>query len=163
MESAPNDMNHALGRLPSGIYILTARDASGTRSTGMLASWVQQAGFQPPMLTVAIGVDRYIRSWLRETGRFTLNQIASGHKPLVKHFGRGFGPDDPAFDGLKLLADPGIDAPPILAEAMAYLIVDVRGELIGQDHAIVLGEVVGGALLTDEEPMVHVRKIGSHY
>ncbi|MBI3469346.1 MAG: flavin reductase family protein, partial [Planctomycetes bacterium] len=31
-----------LGRLPSGVFILTARD--GTDETGMLASWVMQAG-----------------------------------------------------------------------------------------------------------------------
>ena len=72
----------------------------GGRSTGMLASWVQQAGFDPPMLTVAVRRDRYVADWIAASGRFTLNQVAAGDKPLLKHFGRGFGPDEAAFDGV---------------------------------------------------------------
>ena len=34
-----------LGRLPSGLYVLTA--GRGAAATGMLASWVQQVGFEP--------------------------------------------------------------------------------------------------------------------
>ncbi len=36
-----------LGRIPSGIFVLTVGDDTG-RETGMLASWVQQASFDPP-------------------------------------------------------------------------------------------------------------------
>src|SRR5947209_14083537 len=90
----------ALGRVPSGLYILTVR--SGERATGLLASWVQQAGFDPPMVTVAVATRRYVAEWIGETGAFTLNQLAAGSKPLIRHFGRGFDPDAPAFEGLAL-------------------------------------------------------------
>ena len=73
-----NALAAALGRIPSGLFVLTARH--GKHETGMLASWVQQAGFKPPMLTTAVQRDRFICDWIRASGRFTLNQIATGSK-----------------------------------------------------------------------------------
>ena len=88
-------LGQALGRVPSGLFILTVSHEG--RSTGMLASWVQQAGFEPPMVTVAVASRRYAGDWIAASGRFTLNQIPAGNKPLLRHFGRGFEPDAPAF------------------------------------------------------------------
>jgi flavin reductase (DIM6/NTAB) family NADH-FMN oxidoreductase RutF len=128
----------------------------------MLASWVQQAGFDPPMLTVAVRRDRYVAGWIAEAGRFTLNQIASGHKTLLKHFGRGFDPDEPAFEGVAL-RDPRPDGP-ILAEAMSYLVAETVGSIDGGDHRIFLARAVEGMRLDLEaDPMIHVRKSGLHY
>jgi flavin reductase (DIM6/NTAB) family NADH-FMN oxidoreductase RutF len=150
----------ALGRIPSGLYILTVRH--GERSTGMLASWVQQAGFEPPMLTVAIKRDRYVAGWIDATGRFTLSQLAKGSKALIRHFGRGFAADAPAFEGIELRHDAS--GGPVLASALAYLDAEVTGQLAGGDHHIYLATVSGGALLNpDLEPMVHVRANGFHY
>src|SRR5687768_13076480 len=64
-------LGQALGRVPSGLYILTARHDG--KATGMLASWVQQAGFDPPMVTVAVNRDRYVGDWITRSGRFALN------------------------------------------------------------------------------------------
>lgn len=150
----------ALGRVPSGLFILTAR--RGDQATGMLASWVQQAGFDPPMVTLAVHRDRYIGGWIAETGRFTLNQIRAGHKPLLKHFARGFPPEANAFDGLAVHREaPG---GPVLADALAYLEGEVASEMAGSDHRIFLARVIGGALLdATAEPMLHVRHYGFHY
>ncbi|MDX2035105.1 MAG: flavin reductase family protein [Isosphaeraceae bacterium] len=165
MADIAHDLNHALGRIPSGIFILTVSDPSGGRGTGMLASWVQQAGFSPPMLTVALGRDRFVRDWIRASGRFALNQVRAGDKSLVKHFGRGFAPDADAFEGLALFEPSASGAPPILGDALAYLVVEPRGEVdvAGTDHVVVLGEVVDGRLLSEGDPMTHIRKVGSHY
>ena len=51
-----------LGRIPSGIFIVTLRHNG--QETGMLSSWVMQAGFEPPMVTVAVNRSRYIGEWL---------------------------------------------------------------------------------------------------
>ena len=92
-----------LGRIPSGIYILTARH--GDQETGMLASWVMQAGFKPPAISVAIGRERYLSQWLAEGCPFALCVVAEHQMALLKHFGRGFAPDAPAFEGLAIDRD----------------------------------------------------------
>jgi len=156
----PSPLGLALGRVPSGLFILTVRH--GDRATGMLASWVQQAGFDPPMLTVALRRDRYVGDWVAATGRFTLNQIAAGRKRLIRHFARGFEPDASAFTNLELRADG--EAGPILCDAFSYLEGRVVDQLEGGDHRIFLARIVAGALLDPSaEPMLHVRHSGMHY
>src|SRR5688572_20884530 len=88
-----------LGRTPSGLFILTATDGGGNE-TGMLASWVQQASFEPPMLTVAVNRQRYLHEWLERTPFLGLSLLGSSQKKLLGHFARGFEPGQPAFDGL---------------------------------------------------------------
>lgn len=161
-ESKRNPIGQALGRIPSGLYILTARQ--GDRATGMLASWVQQAGFDPPMVTVAVAKSRCLAGWIENSGRFSLSQLAHGGKPLLKHFAKGFGPDESAFEGLALREDVQAEGGPILAEALAFLDAEVVGEIESGDHRIFLGRVVGGDVFsTTPEPFVHLRGNGFHY
>ena len=153
-------VGQALGRIPSGLFILTV--THNGRSTGMLASWVMQAGFDPPMVTVAVALPRYVGDWISAAGGFTLNQIPAGGKALIRHFSRGFAADVPAFVGLRLRDECA--AGPVLADAVAYLDAEVAGVLAGGDHRIVLGRVVAGAVFSaDAEPMVHLRQNGMHY
>src|SRR4051794_35540370 len=153
-------LGQALGRIPSGLYILTVEH--GDQSTGMLASWVQQAGFEPPMLTVGVRRDRHVADRVAASGKFALSQLAVGSKALIRHFGRGFKPGAPAFEGLEVRHDA--QGGPILAAALAYLDAEVAGELDAGDHRIFVARIVQGALLhPDAEPMVHVRANGFHY
>jgi flavin reductase (DIM6/NTAB) family NADH-FMN oxidoreductase RutF len=156
----PSPLSQALGRIPSGIFILTVRQ--GNRATGLLTSWVQQAGFEPPMLTLAVRLDRYVGEWIAESGRFVLNHLAVGQRKLIRHFARGFAPDEPAFAGLDLRQDA--EGGPVLTEALAYLDSQIVGHIDGGDHRIFLARIVAGALLDpSNEPMIHVRRSGHHY
>jgi flavin reductase (DIM6/NTAB) family NADH-FMN oxidoreductase RutF len=148
-----------LGRLPSGVFILTARD--GTDETGMLASWVMQAGFKPPMLTAAVQSGRYLSDWLTAGRPFVLNQIAAGQKALLRHFARGFAPGEPAFVGLEFERTAG--GVPVLAGTVGYLECLPKGHIDSGDHRVFLAQIVDGRLSEDIEPMVHVRKSGTHY
>ena len=56
----------ALGRIPSGLFVLTA--TSGGAETGMLASWVQQCSFDPPQVTVAVNKERDVLDALHTHG-----------------------------------------------------------------------------------------------
>jgi hypothetical protein len=106
----PKPFDPVLGRVPSGIYILTI--GTGARATGMLASWVMQAGFDPPMVSIAVKQGRYICDWLSEGQPFVLNVVAEGKKDLLKHFGKGFEPGAPAFEGLPHFPRQSLPRPP---------------------------------------------------
>lgn len=161
MPDAVDRLFEALGAIPSGLFILTVRD--GHRSTGMLASWVMQAGFDPPMVTVALADGRFVGDWVARSGRFALNQLAEGDKSLIRHFGRGFNPEDAAFEGLEM--GPTAGGGPTLAAALSYLDLEVRGEVGGGDHRVFLAEVIAGANLAegDAAPTVHLRRNGRRY
>jgi flavin reductase (DIM6/NTAB) family NADH-FMN oxidoreductase RutF len=148
-----------LGRVPSGIFILTVRH--GGLETGMLSSWVMQAAFDPPMVTVAVNRSRYIADWLDAGAAFVLNLVGEGQKALLKHFGHGFPPDQPAFEGLDIARSPG--GVPILAAALGYLECVPKSHIDSADHRVYLAEVRHGELFHDNPPMIHIRKSGLHY
>lgn len=159
MTEAHRQLAAALGRIPSGLFILTARLAEA--ESGILTSWVQQCAFQPPHISLALKRERPISAWLTEGVPFTLNILDDSQTDMIAHFGRGFALHEPAFEGLELerLEHGG----PVLQEALAYLECRVRGRYPVSDHELFIAEVVGGRMLSDAQPMVHTRKSGFHY
>jgi flavin reductase (DIM6/NTAB) family NADH-FMN oxidoreductase RutF len=149
----------ALGRIPSGLFVLTA--TRGDVETGMLVSWVQQCAFDPPHISVVIHRDRPIIPWLTEGQTFTLNVLDHTQTDMVAHFGRGFALGEPAFEGLDI--DRPDHGAPVLEEALAYLLCRITSRCPVADHLLVLTEVTGGRVLGDGQPMVHIRKSGAHY
>ena len=106
-----------LGRVPSGIFILTA--GTGDRATGMLASWVMQAGFDPPTVTVAVKLGRYVCAWIGDGEPFVLNVVGDKQAHFLKHFGRGFELGQPAFEGLQV--QPCGRGVPVLALSLIHI------------------------------------------
>jgi flavin reductase (DIM6/NTAB) family NADH-FMN oxidoreductase RutF len=148
-----------LGRIPSGLYVLSVRQ--GDEETGMLASWVMQAGFEPPMVTVALRRGRMVTEWLTAGAPFVLNLLSQQQKAMLGHFGRGFDRGEPAFEGLDLQRTA--QGLPVLAGAVGHLECMPVNHLDSADHRVFLAEVIGGRLLNEERPLVHVRKSGLHY
>ena len=149
----------ALGRVPSGLFVLTAR--RGSAETGMLTSWVQQCSFEPPLVSVAVQRGREILPWLAEGAAFTINILDATQTDMIVHFGKGFALDQAAFEGLEI--ERSETGNPVLSEALAYLDCQVHGRCGAGDHELVLGRVTAGRVLGEGTPMVHVRKSGVHY
>lgn len=127
----------------------------------MLASWVMQAGFDPPTVTVAVKQGRYVADWLSEGEPFVLNLLGEGQSPFLKHFAKGFEPDEPAFEGIAI--KPCRRGIPILTEAAGHLECEPGEYIDSPDHRIFLARVVRGAMAEGATPMVHIRKTGTHY
>jgi flavin reductase (DIM6/NTAB) family NADH-FMN oxidoreductase RutF len=163
MSELPADLAPVLGSIPSGLFIVTAKDLSG-RATGMLASWVQQAGFEPPAITVAVRNGRYLNDWLQQTGKLAISIVAASQKGLLGHYGKGFEPDEDAFEGVETARTAG--GIPVLSDAIGWVAGDVRGAIDAGDHTIyvvTLSESGRGARLGVEQPWTHIRKSGLGY
>ncbi|HET6425976.1 MAG TPA: flavin reductase family protein [Planctomycetaceae bacterium] len=152
-----------LGRTPSGLFIVTVANPQG-QETGVLASWVQQASFDPPMLTVAVNAKRYINTWLEDHPIVGLNVIAVEQTQFLKHFGAGFAPDEPAFGGISLVRSPrGL---PMLADALCWMEGSVQGRLTTGDHVLYAVQITAanrGPQFNERQPYVHIRKNGFRY
>jgi flavin reductase (DIM6/NTAB) family NADH-FMN oxidoreductase RutF len=149
-----------LGRVPSGIFILTV--GTGERATGMLSSWVIQAGFEPPMVSVAVKLGRYVCDWLSDGQPFVLNLVGESQTHLLKHFGKGFEPGAQAFEGLEVThCARGV---PVLKGCLGHLECEPARHIDSGDHRIFLAKVVRGKLNdAAAKPMVHIRKSGANY
>jgi flavin reductase (DIM6/NTAB) family NADH-FMN oxidoreductase RutF len=149
----------ALARIPSGIFILTVRH--GERETGMLASWVQQCSFDPPLVSLVVRRGRFVAEWLGAGAAFTLNVLREDQGHLLRHFARGFDADQPAFDGLEV--ERRLGEAPLLVGVLAHLDGKVRHRVSTGDHELFVGEIASGRMLQEGKPMVHVRKNGFNY
>jgi flavin reductase (DIM6/NTAB) family NADH-FMN oxidoreductase RutF len=158
--ASSKSFNPILGRIPSGIFVLTV--GTGSRATGMLSSWVMQAGFEPPMVSVAVKLERYICDCLTEGQPFVLNVVRASQTRFLKHFARGFEPGEPAFEGLAIAhCARGVT---ILTDALGHLECEPVSHIDSGDHRIFLANVVRGRLArADAQPMVHIRKSGAKY
>lgn len=151
----------ALGRIPSGLFIVTWRATDADR--GMLASWVMQAGFEPPLVSVAVGTARDLLGVVRAGGPFAINVLAESQRGLLARFGKPPAAGEDPFAGLAIDRTPAGVA--TLADAAGWM--ECRGvaeaSAAGADHVIVLGriEVAGGR--PDAAPLVHVRRNGLKY
>lgn len=145
-----------IGRIPSGVFIVTARQ--GDRRVGMMGSWIAQAGFDPPCVSVAIHPEREIYPLIQEAGHFSVNVLSNENMNLMKTFSR-YSPEQ--FDNIALTDTPyGVT----LNDAVAVMQCKLKGKFDAADHHLFIGEVVGGDYLNRElSPMVHLRKSGFNY
>ncbi|MEM8615213.1 MAG: diflavin flavoprotein [Cyanobacteria bacterium P01_H01_bin.105] len=155
------DLQKALGRISSGIYIITA--AKGEITGAMLASWISQASFKPLGFTVAVAKDRAIESLMQVEDTFVLNILEEGnYAPLMKHFLKRFPPGADRFAGIR--TRPAENKSPILADALAYLECTVTTRMELSDHWLIYCSVEDGKVSKDESiTAVHHRKIGNYY
>lgn len=145
----------ALGRIPSGLFIVAWRE--GTDDRCMLASWVMQAGFAPPQVSVAVATSRDLVAALDRGAAFAVSVLAESQRALLARFGK---PAPDAFAGLAIHRTATGVA--VLADAAAWLDCRPTARAAHGDHVVVLAEVVAGAG-TGAEPAVHVRKNGLRY
>ena len=161
MKSLDSDLDKAMGRLSGGLYIITA--TKGDVNSAMLASWVSQASFEPPGLTIAVAKDRAIESLMQVGDRFVLNILEEDkYQSLMKHFLKRFKPGADRFAGVK--TQTAANGSPILIDALAYLECEVSSRMECSDHWIVYSQVdLGRVSNPDGLTAVHHRKVGNHY
>lgn len=155
----PPPFAKALGRVPSGLFVATTLHEG--RPLGFVASFVQQLGFEPPTVGLAVGRDRAFLGAVRASGAFGLSVLDKQSEKLMGRFFKKPAPGESPFDGLELAT--GAAGSPVLAEALAWLDCRVRGEHDLGDHVVVFGEVVDGLQAREGEPSIHLRKSGLGY
>ena len=81
----------ALGRIPSGLFVVTWRgreDDAAAQDRAMLASWVMQGGFVPPLITIAVGTSRDLLAAIDQCTPFVVNVLGESQRSLLARFGR---------------------------------------------------------------------------
>ena len=152
-------IEQAVGRIVGSLSVVTTQH--GDVSGAMLASWVSQATFTPPGLTIAVAKERAIESLMHNGGQFVLNILQEG-KELRRHFLKNFAPGEDRFQGLE--TETSSNGSPILCDALAYLECTVQNRMECGDHWLVYAVVDNGKVLHPEGvTAVHHRKTGSYY
>ncbi|HEV2293299.1 MAG TPA: flavin reductase family protein [Tepidisphaeraceae bacterium] len=154
-------IGRALGRIPSGVFILTMTQEN--EPLAMMVSWVQQAAFAPPSVSVAIAKERAAHAALSRPGAaFALSVLPEGDTSLMKKYARGVPAGADPFEGVRTTRTA--NGAVVLADALAYLECRVKASCaFDADHDVFLAEVVAGQMLNDGASFTHLRGNGFHY
>ncbi|QDV10076.1 Diflavin flavoprotein A 1 [Planctomycetes bacterium Poly30] len=151
----------ALGRVPSGLFIVTTVDANGA-AMGFLGSFVQQMAFTPPTVAVAVSKERGHLDAIRASKRFAISVLGENDKGLMKPFFKKPGDGSPFDDVASHVPGDGQGAP-VLSDALAWLECRLAGEHNAGDHIVVFGVVQSASKTREGEPLTHTRKDGLKY
>ncbi|EAW37767.1 diflavin flavoprotein [Lyngbya sp. PCC 8106] len=158
-DSGADRTAQAVGRLVGSLCVMCCRREDV--QSAMLASWVSQATFNPPGLTIAVAKDRALESLTHSGDQFLLNILEEG-KQLRKHFIKRFAPGEDRFAGLEI--GEASNGCVVLKDALAYLECEVKQRMECGDHWLIYATVTNGQILSSEGvTAVHYRKIGTHY
>ncbi|MBS2001873.1 MAG: flavin reductase family protein [Candidatus Obscuribacterales bacterium] len=153
-------IGRAIGRIASGVYVVTVKH-DGVPD-GMLTTWIAQAGFEPPMLSLAVKNDRPVLQTLKKGAPFVVNVLSKKNMDIFKSFARPHTEGLNRFEGLSV--DMERAAAAVFPDAIAYMACQVHDLVAAGDHSLVIGEIVDGAGLNiEDEAMVHLRKNGFQY
>ncbi len=154
-----DEVASALGKIPSGLFVLSLIDAFG-KDDFMLASWVQQCSFFPLMVNIAIRSDRELLSLMVQGKPFNLHILKEGQNQMVGRFAKPRPSEDP-LEGLNFQKEPG--KPLVFIDTCSVLHCNAVSLLGAGDHKLLVAEVVSGTLLAGGDPITHIRKNARNY
>ena len=127
-----------------------------------MASWVQQAAFSPPSVSIAVHKDRPVRQAILSSRRLALAVLPQDDTTLMKKYARGVAPGQDPFAGVETIQTPaGI---PVPAGALAWLDCELTQAFdFGGDHEIHVARVTAATVLREGKSFTHLRGNGFHY
>lgn len=138
----------AVGRVVGSLCVLTTLPEGCTHLTqaeAILVSWVSQASFNPPGLSVAL--QAYWAESLCQIGdRFVLNILKEGSQ-IPRQFQQPLGFSQRPLDSLAIKA--ASNNCPVILDALAYLECTVESRMNCGDHWLIYATVNSGELLQD--------------
>ena len=136
----------AFGKMTYGIYVLTSK--AGEAVNGMIASWVSQVSYDPPLIMAAVHPNRYSHQLIEKGGSFALHVLSGTQKDFLSRFK---GPDaKDKFSGLNWTE--GQTGSPILNDCLAYLECELKTHYRPGNHTLFVGEVIDAGVFAGEKP-----------
>lgn len=140
----------ALSRFPSGVTIVTMRDADGT-PWGFTASAFASLSLDPPLILVCLDRAADCHPAFVAAERFAVNVLAPAHAEIALRF---------ATKGEDKYAPGGFEQDehgcPVLPDAAAVIACELERAVPGGDHTILIGRV-RDARAGNAEPVVWYR------
>jgi flavin reductase (DIM6/NTAB) family NADH-FMN oxidoreductase RutF len=138
---------NAFGKMTYGIYVLTS--CHQQEINGMIASWVSQVSYTPPLIMVAVHTHRYSHQLIEQGGSFALHVLAKSRKDFLSRFKEKEA--GAKFSALNWTA--GKTGCPILSECLAYLECELKTHYRPGNHTLFIGEVIDASVLAKGSPL----------
>lgn len=147
------------GQIPSGLYLLTYFDNLQTYDIkGVLVSWVQQASFDPVIITTALEKGRPALSKLSAGSYATLHALSEKDKQLFKDAVK-----DMPETLKKLTAKKHIRYDVPVFEEMNSMVLHVLEYFETGTHMLMSAKVLTEVEVNRAKPWIHLRGSALHY
>ena len=146
----------ALGKMTYGIYVLTTFFED--EINGMIASWVSQISYNPPLIMAAIHPHRYSHQLIEQSQSFALHILARNQGEFLSRFKGG----DPRrkFDDIQW--GKGKTGCPILKDCIAFAECKVKTVYKPGNHTLYIGEIVNANCHSDDHPLITLDYAGQY-
>ena len=138
----------ALKKLTTGIYIVTSKQ--GSEVNGMVASWISQVSFSPPLVMVAIKQGRRSHLMIEKGMVFAVNILRKEQKKMVSLL-KGAIESEKKFSHIPF--ETKKTGAPIIKDALAFLDCKLTSMVTPGDHTIFIGEVLDGGVIKEGAPL----------
>lgn len=130
-----DDFRSALSRFPSGVNVVTTKDAAG-QPHGITVSAFCSVSLTPPLVLICIEATTASHNAFAESGVFVINILKESQRELSEQFAA------PAIDKFEdVVFRSGIEGVPVLTDALASIECRLKHTYRGGDHTIYVGEV----------------------
>jgi flavorubredoxin/flavin reductase (DIM6/NTAB) family NADH-FMN oxidoreductase RutF len=151
--------SQAVGRVTGSLCVVTMR--SGPNHYGFLTSWVAQAGFTPPAITLSVAKDQIEESIAHIGDAFVLNVLKEGRN-LRRYFLKPPAPSENPFENVA--TETASNGCLVLMDALAYLECTVQNRMDCGDHWLLYALIDTGKLLeATGVTAINHRKSASQY
>ncbi|HRI02832.1 MAG TPA: flavin reductase family protein [Pyrinomonadaceae bacterium] len=135
MSVSADDFRNALSRFPSGVNVVTTKDADG-RPHGITVSAFCSVSLAPPLVLICIEKSTVSHDAFADSEVFVVNMLRKSQQHLSEQFAA---PAVDKFEDVDFRS--GIDGVPVLKQALASIECRLRNAFDGGDHTIYVGEV----------------------
>ena len=141
----------AMGRFATGVAVVTCHSPSGP--AGLTTNALTSLSLDPLLLLVCFDNGSRTLPAVRASGRFAVNVLAEGGEELARTFASKQLLGHEKFEAVTHTVDHGV---PVLDDALAWLVCDLRELLPGGDHTIGIGAVrqMGGGPRPGARPLL---------
>lgn len=138
-----------LRQIPYGLYAVTTH--RGEEVNGMLANFLSQCSFDPPLVMVSVENDSRTLAFIREARNFGVNLLNAGQRELAGGLGKAT-KRNPGLDKLaSVIYHVSALGNPILDDALGFFECRVLSETPAGDSVVFIGEVIDAQSLNQGE------------
>ena len=138
----------ALGMISYGVYILTSKIKEAY--CGATVTWVSQASFEPPMISVCIKRDSNPYTIVKQRRKFLLHLLDEKQKDLAKAFFKPISIKKGTMNNHQFTLTHDL---PLITDAPAFLYCSVIEILENGDHPLFLAEIKDAVIHRESIPL----------
>lgn len=139
------EFRRALGSFPTGVAIITTRDADGM-PVGLTCNSFSSVSLEPPLVLWSLRRNSRSLDAFRQAGTFAINVLSEGQRALSARFASNI---EKKFDGV----DHAAEGLPLVDGSVARFSCRTAAEHEAGDHIVFIGEVESFEY-RDEDPLV---------